>query len=214
MSFKDFVHKSNLRHRATSNIKKKQIRSSLSLNGVGIISRDSPFKLDIGIVNLHPTKGTHWIAYINDTLFNSFDCFPPQELFKFIIKRKRHCLLSEYKKQGLTSKRDSNCAAYCLYIIHVIKALGIDFKSAVLNLYYQIFSWIKMTKRKITVASSLKYITQIDQAQTISRERYIKPNTKDTNSVPGKQNKKLSKNIKKKLLQKHKQRVLKIRNDE
>ena len=31
-------------------------------------------------------------------------------------------------------------ASYCLYIIHLTKALGIDFKSAVLNLYYQRFS--------------------------------------------------------------------------
>ena len=34
-------------------------------------------------------------------------------------------------------KYDSFCASYCLYIIYLVKVLGIDFKSAVLNLYYQ-----------------------------------------------------------------------------
>ena len=37
-------------------------------------------------------------------------------------------------------KNDSFCASYCLYVIHLVKVLGIDFKSAVLNLYYQRFS--------------------------------------------------------------------------
>ena len=34
-------------------------------------------------------------------------------------------------------KNDSYCASYCLYIIYLTKIVGIDFKSAVLNLYYQ-----------------------------------------------------------------------------
>ena len=40
---------------------------------------------------------------------------------------------SEYQIQ----KNDSFCASYCLYLIYLTKVLGIDFKSAVLNLYYQ-----------------------------------------------------------------------------
>ena len=39
-----------------------------------------------------------------------------------------------------SKKNDSYCASYCLYIIYLTKVLGIDFKSAVLNLYYQRFS--------------------------------------------------------------------------
>ena len=38
------------------------------------------------------------------------------------------------------TKNDSYCASYCLYISYLTKVLGIDFKSAVLNLYYQRFS--------------------------------------------------------------------------
>ena len=34
-------------------------------------------------------------------------------------------------------KNDSFCASYCLYKINLTKNVGIDFKSAVLNLYYQ-----------------------------------------------------------------------------
>ena len=39
--------------------------------------------------------------------------------------------------QGLTSKKDSCCASYCLFSIYLTKVIGIDFKSAVLKLYYQ-----------------------------------------------------------------------------
>ena len=34
-------------------------------------------------------------------------------------------------------KNYSYCASYCLYIIYLTKVISIDFKSAVLNLYYQ-----------------------------------------------------------------------------
>ena len=63
-----------------------------------------------------------------------------EKLSKFVIKRYGHCLYSEYKIQGLTNKRDSYCASYCLYVIYLTKVLSIDFKSAVLDLYYQRFS--------------------------------------------------------------------------
>ena len=56
------------------------------------------------------------------------------------MKRYGHCLYSEYKIQGITAKRDSYCARYCLYIIYLTKVIGLDFKSAVLYLYYQRFS--------------------------------------------------------------------------
>ena len=135
-TFKDFVHKHNLRNKATSNIKIQQVLSSLGLNDVRIYLRDGPFESDIGIVNLHPSKGTHWVCYINENYFDSYGCSPPKKLSKFIIKRNRYCLYSENQIQ----KNDSFCASYCLYIIYLIKVLGIDFKSAVLNLYYQRFS--------------------------------------------------------------------------
>ena len=133
MMFNEFIKKFILKNKATSNIKIQQVLSSLSLNGVGIYLRDGSLESDIGIVNLHPSKGTHWILYVNENYFDSYGCAPPKKLSKFIIKRNGHCLYSEYQIQ----KRDSYCASYCLYIIYLTKVLGIDFKSAVLNLYYQ-----------------------------------------------------------------------------
>ena len=135
ITFNDFVKKFNLKNKATSNIKIQQVLSSLPLNDVGIYLRDDSFKSDIGIVNLHPSKGTHWVCYINENYFDSYGCVCPQKLYKFINKRNRYCLFSEYQIQ----KNDSFCASYCLYILYLTKIVGIDFKSAVLTLYYQRF---------------------------------------------------------------------------
>ena len=135
MTFNDFVKKFDLKNKATSNIKIQQVLSSLSVNDIGIYLRDGPFESDIGIVNLHPSIGTHWVCYINENYFDSYGCVCPKKLSKHIIKRYGYCLYSEYQIQ----KNDSFCASYCLYIIYLTKVLGIDFKSAVLNLYYQTF---------------------------------------------------------------------------
>ena len=132
MGSNDFVEKYKLKIKATSNIKIQQVLS-LSLNDVGIYLRDGSFESDIVIVNLHPSKGTHWICYLNEKHFDSYGCAPPRKLSIFIIKRKGCCLYSEYQIQ----KKDSFCASYCLYIIYLTKVMGIDFKSAVLKLYYQ-----------------------------------------------------------------------------
>ena len=136
MVFNDFIKKYKLKNKATSNIKIQQVLDSMRLNNVGIYLRDGLFSSDIGIVNLHPSKGTHWVCYINENYFDSYSCPPPKKLSKFIIKQNGYCLYSEYQIQ----KNDSYCASYCLYIIYLTKVLGIDFKSAVLNLYYQRFS--------------------------------------------------------------------------
>ena len=133
MTFNEFVKRHNLKNKATSNIKIQKVLNSIGLNNVGIYLRDGPFSSDIGIVNLHPSKGTHWVTYINENYFDSYGCVSPKKLSKFIIKRNGHCLYSEYQIQ----KNDSYCSSYCLYIIYLTKVLDIVFKSAVLNLYYQ-----------------------------------------------------------------------------
>ena len=86
MTFNDFIKKHNLRNKATSNTKIHQVLSSLSLNDIGIFLRDGPFESDIGIVNLHPSKGTHWVCYINENYFDSYGIVCPKKLSKFIIK--------------------------------------------------------------------------------------------------------------------------------
>ena len=133
MTFNDFIKKYNLRNKATSNIKIQQVLSSLSSKDVGVHLRDGPFESDVGIVTLHPSKGTHWVCYIYENYFDSYGCAPPKILSKFIVRRNGYCLYSENQIQ----KNDSFCVSYCLYIIYLTKVLGIDFKSAVLNLYYQ-----------------------------------------------------------------------------
>ena len=109
----------------------------MGLNDVDIYLQDRAFSSDFGIFNLHPWKRTHWVVYINEINFDSYGCVPPKKLSSFIIKRKGHCLYSENKIQGLTNERGFYCANYCLYIIYLTKVIGIDFISAVLNLYYQ-----------------------------------------------------------------------------
>ena len=133
MDFNDFVKKHDLKNKATSNIKNQQVLDSIGLNNVGIYLRDGPFSTDIGIVNLHPSKGSHWVCYINENYFDSYGVVCPKKLSNFIIKRNEYCLYSEYQIQ----KNDSYCSSYCLYIIYLTKVLDIDFKPAVLNLYYQ-----------------------------------------------------------------------------
>ena len=133
MSINDFVKNFDLKNKATSNIKIQKVLSSIGLDNVNIYLRDGPFSRDIGIVNLQPSKGTHWVCYINQNYFDSYGCSPPKKLSKFIIKRNNYCLYSEYQIQ----KNDSFFASYCLYINYLTKIIGIDFKSAVLNLYYQ-----------------------------------------------------------------------------
>ena len=136
MTFNEFVKKHNLKNKATSNIKIQKVLDSMRLNNVGIFLRDGLFSSDIGIVNLHPAKGTHWVCCIYENYFDSYGVVCPKKLSKFIIKRNGYCLYSEYQIQ----KNDSFCASYCLYIIYLTKIVGIDFKSGVLNLYYKRFS--------------------------------------------------------------------------
>ena len=136
MTFNDFVKKFDLKNKATSNIKFQKVLTSIGLDNVNIYLRDGPFSSDIGIVNLHPSTGSHWVCYINENYFDSYGVVSPKKLSKIIFKRNGYCLHSEYQIQ----KNDSYCASYCLYIIYLTKVLGIDFKSAVLKLYYQRFS--------------------------------------------------------------------------
>ena len=101
VSFKDFVSEHDLKNKATSDIKIQKVLSSLELSDVGTYSRDGPFEFDIGVVNLHPSKGSHWVCYIHQNYFDSYGCLPPKKLSKFIIKRNGYCLYSEYQIQKM-----------------------------------------------------------------------------------------------------------------
>ena len=58
MSFNGFMQKYKLKNKATSNFKIQHILSSLSLGDVGIYIKDAPLTINVGNVNLDPTKGT------------------------------------------------------------------------------------------------------------------------------------------------------------
>ena len=90
MSLNDFFHWNELKNKATSNMKNQQVLCSIGLSNVGIHLRDGPVESDIGIVSLHPSKGTHWVVNIKEINSDSFGCSPPQKLSKFIIKRSEH----------------------------------------------------------------------------------------------------------------------------
>ena len=46
--------------------------------------RDDNFTTTARIVNLHPTKGTHWVMFTNQFYFGSYGCPPPINLIKQI----------------------------------------------------------------------------------------------------------------------------------
>ena len=100
-TFKYFVRKHNLKNKATSNVNIQQDLSYLGLNDVGIYLKDGPFLSDIGKVNLHPSKGTHWVCYKNENYFDSYGIVCPKKLSKFLIKRNGFCLYSENQIQNM-----------------------------------------------------------------------------------------------------------------
>ena len=99
MSFKDFVKKYKLNNKATANIMIQQNLSDIGFDNVGIYFRDQPFSTDMGIVNLHWSKGTQWVSFINENSFDTYCCAPLKKLSKPIIKRNGYCLYSEYHIQ-------------------------------------------------------------------------------------------------------------------
>ena len=69
MSFNQFVYKLNLKIKASSNKEIYQTVCSIGLNNICLDLRDGPFSSVIGVVNLHPSKGTHWVrGYMKITL--------------------------------------------------------------------------------------------------------------------------------------------------
>ena len=67
--------------------------------------------------------------FVNEFYFDSYGCPPPLNITSFISNG----FYSEYQIQ----KKDSSCAASCLYVLYLTNIIG--FKNAVLILYYQVF---------------------------------------------------------------------------
>ena len=70
MSLNGFVHENKLENKTESNIKVYEVLKNMGLDSKGGIQlRDGPFSTDIRIVNLHPTKGSHWVFLYKQKLF-------------------------------------------------------------------------------------------------------------------------------------------------
>ena len=137
MSFIEFFFEYSLKNEATSNTKLQKIHSSSSLKDVGIFLRDGLFKIDMGIVKFYLFQGSHWVLHVHECYNDSYGNIPPSKQSNFIKKRNGHCLYSELKTQHLTNRKDSHSAGFFKYIFYLTKILGIDFASAVSNIYYQ-----------------------------------------------------------------------------
>ena len=59
MSFTESVHRYKLKKEATLILKNFQNHSSIGLDNVGMNLTEGPISSDVGIVILHPSKGTH-----------------------------------------------------------------------------------------------------------------------------------------------------------
>ena len=81
LSFKVFVDMYGLKDQATSNIKIKEVLGLLTIPA-GYYMRDDEFTTTAGLVNLHPTKGTHWVMFTNKNYFDSYGCPPPVNITK------------------------------------------------------------------------------------------------------------------------------------
>ena len=79
-----------------SNIKYKNTTSTWFywITNVGTYLGYGQFSSDIGLVNLHPSKGTHGVSYIHEKYFDSYGCVCPKNLSKPFSKRIGHCLYS------------------------------------------------------------------------------------------------------------------------
>ena len=107
----------------------KEILKLMNITECGIHMRDDNFTTPSGIVNLLPTKGTHWVMFANEFYFDSYGCPPPLNIMSF----NNNGFYSEYQIQ----KIDRYCTAYCLNVLYLTTFIG--FKTAVLILYYQEF---------------------------------------------------------------------------
>ena len=103
LSFKEFVEKYGLKNEATSNVKIKEILKLMNITECGIYMRDDKFTTTSGIVNLHPTKGTHWVMFVNESHFDSYGCPPPTNILNLIKKRYLFRISNSDQRQLLCS---------------------------------------------------------------------------------------------------------------
>ena len=79
ITFNDFNKKYNLKNRTAGNIKIYEVLKTMRLDyKVGIYLRDVDFSTNYCVVNLHPSRGTHWVCYIEDCFFDFYGFSSPK----------------------------------------------------------------------------------------------------------------------------------------
>ena len=90
--------------------------------------RVDKFTTTSGIVNLHPTKGTHWVIFVNEF---SFDYMAVHLQLIYLITLKKVSIQNiKFRKMIVIVQR-------IVYVLSLTQIVG--FKNAVLNLYHQTF---------------------------------------------------------------------------
>ena len=126
LSFKQFVKNYGLKNEGTCSVKIKEILNEIDVrvaSPAGMYMRDDKFTKDSGIANLHPTKGTIWVMFVDEFYFDSYGCAPPTNILNHI----KNGIYSEYQIQ----KNDIVIVqriVYMFYISHKLKALKMQFQ--------------------------------------------------------------------------------------
>ena len=118
LSSSEFVEKLNLKNKASSSMKFKKALNNLGLNTNSNV-RGSEGTSKEETLYLHPTKGTHWVLYVNIYYFHSYGLPTTKSLSDFIIKGIGISFYSEYKLQI----RDTCCFSYCLKLFHLFEKI-------------------------------------------------------------------------------------------
>ena len=115
-------------------------------------TRDHALTTNSGIVNLYPTKGTHWVMFVDTFYIDSYGCQPPVNVMNQINRG----IYSEYQIQ----KNDSYCAVvlYCLYVLYPTQGMGLQ--NAVFISYYHTKTDIFMKFRHYQMRTVKTYSAQ------------------------------------------------------
>jgi hypothetical protein len=135
LSFVDFMKRYKLENAATSNVKISEVINKLGVKDFNIYMGNDKLTTKQGIINMHTTKGTHWVCYIINNKQNKYFDSYGQKPNQNIAKQLKPLIYSTYKIQSI--KNDNKCAAYCLYILYLVNVRHYNFEKACTSLYYQ-----------------------------------------------------------------------------
>ena len=117
------------------------------------------------------SKGTHLVAYNNENYCDSYGCGPPKNQLG-LLWNEMDLVYIVNTKYKVWQVKEFLIVQVFVNIKTTWQVSGIVFESAVLNLYHQTFSWMKMTLLKLTIDNSTKYMAQSEKTFLI-QERNI-----------------------------------------